>query len=193
MTVAADALHFFYKKAGAAEPASKNAAGGHARRGSTKRPTRVKGSRQLTGQGGNSSNKGLGIGVGRHFFFPSDKIRGSGPTVSRLSPGRAIGRANAPKSGGMVKHLRGGKGGGGGRGRRGEEGLGSGSEEIRAQEPPPSFDELSRWKVSRGSVAKMAWLAGEVRRKDFGCDYSEGLCPPYPVVLRPTFFFRCPT
>lgn len=39
----------------------------------------------------------------------------------------------------------------------------SGGDSIRAPEALPSFEELSRWRISRGTVTKMARLATAVR------------------------------
>lgn len=57
-------------------------------------------------------------------------------------------------------------GGGGGGGAQNKD---SGGDSIdKAPSLLPVFDELSRWKVTRGSVSRMVRLAGEVRKTEYG-------------------------
>lgn len=90
--------------------------------------------------------------------------------------------------GGKARQLRDAKGeeGGGAVAGRVEGQGGELDEDTRAPEQSPGFDELSRWRVSRGSVPTMVGLAGRVSQSNilllyaaFICDTSFGFCVVY--------------
>lgn len=90
---------------------------------------------------------------GRHPQHPSTE------RFAVIPGGFASGRSHdafAPGGGGRKHRLRGATARG-----KGDPGEGGGDME-RGAAPLPAFDELSRWKVTRGSVPKMVRLAGEV-------------------------------
>ncbi len=59
---------------------------------------------------------------------------------------------------------------------RGKADPGGGEKERGGAAPLPAFDELSRWKVTRGSVPRMVRLAGEVSSRNL--TRSPNKCSP---------------
>lgn len=106
-----------------------------------------------------------GSGRGRLLNYQSQSLRqGNSPTSPFLPPASPAGKSGAGR-----RALNDGKGGG----RQGDEEEVVEEEEeeeegIRCAAAPPAFDELSRWKVSNGSVPKIVRMAGEVR--DLFCE-----------------------